>query len=96
MKEQDGQAIEWLRRAAAALPGAEPFTYLFLTSAYALTGQQAEAHEALKQYLSLSRTTTTTIAQLRKQQLSLADNPKWVAFIERFQEGLRKAGMPEE
>jgi hypothetical protein len=60
-----------------------------------LTGQQAEAHEALKQYLSLSRTKTTTIAELRKQQLSFADNPKWVAFVERFQEGLRKAGMPE-
>jgi adenylate cyclase len=96
MKEEYGQAIEWLRRTAAAAPGAEPFTYLFLASAYALTGQQAEAHEALKQYLSLSRTKTKTIAELRKQQLSFADNPKWVAFVERFHEGLRKAGMSEE
>ncbi len=96
MKEEYGQAIEWLRRTAAVAPGAEPFTYLFLASAYALTGQQAEAHEALKQYLSLSRTKTKTIAELRKQQLSFADNPKWVAFVERFHEGLRKAGMSEE
>ena len=96
MKEQDGQAIEWLRRTAAAAPGAEPFTYLLLASAYALTGQQAEAQDELKRYLSLSRTKTTTIAQLRKQQLSLADNPKWVAYNERLFEGLRKAGMPEE
>ena len=96
MKEQDRQAIEWLRRAAAAAPGAEPFTYLLLASAYALTGQQAEAQDELKRYLSLSRTKTTTIAQLRKQQLSLADNPTWLAYNERLFEGLRKAGMPEE
>jgi adenylate cyclase len=96
MKEQDDQAIEWLRRSAAAAPGAEPFTYLLLASAYALTGQQADAHEALKQYLSNSRTNSTTIAQLRKQQLSLSDNPKWVGYNERLFGGLRKAGMPED
>ena len=61
-----------------------------------MTGQQAEAHEALKQYLSNSRTNSTTIAQLRKQQLSLSDNPKWVAYNERLFGGLRKAGMPED
>ena len=38
----------------------------------------------------------TTIAQLRKQQLSLADNSTWVAYNERLFEGLRKAGMAEE
>jgi predicted Zn-dependent protease len=96
MKEDDGHAIEWLRRTAAAAPGAEPFTYLLLASAYALTGQQAEAQDELKRYLSLSRTKTTTIAQLRTQMLSLANNPKWVAYVERLLEGLRKAGMPEE
>jgi adenylate cyclase len=96
MKEQDGQAIEWLRRTAAVAPGAEPFTYLLLASAYALTGQQAEAQDELKRYLSLSRTKTTTIAQLRTQMLSLANNPKWVAYVERLLEGLRKAGMPEQ
>jgi adenylate cyclase len=42
MKEQDDHAIEWLRRTAAAAPGAEPFTYLLLSSAYALNGRQAE------------------------------------------------------
>jgi tetratricopeptide (TPR) repeat protein len=31
MKEQDDHAIEWLRRSAAAAPGAEPFTYLLQT-----------------------------------------------------------------
>jgi adenylate cyclase len=96
MNAQDDHAIEWLHRSAAAAPGAEPFTYLLLASAYALNGRQAEAQDELKRYLSLSRTKTTTIAELRKQQLSLADNPKWVAYNERLFEGLRKAGMPEE
>jgi len=61
-----------------------------------LTGREAEAHDELKRYLSLGRTKSTTIAQLRKGQLSLADNPKWVTYNERLFEGLRKAGMPEE
>jgi adenylate cyclase len=96
MKEQDGQSIEWLRRSAAVAPGVEPFTYLLLASAYALNGRQTEAQDEFKRYLSLSRTKTTTIAQLRKQQLSIADNPKWLTYNERLFEGLRKAGMPEE
>ena len=40
--------------------------------------------------------TSTTIAQLRKQQLSIADNPTWVAYNERLFAGLRKAGMQED
>ena len=92
MKRQDDQAIEWLRRAE----GGTVFTELILAAALALTGQQADAHETLKRYLAVNGVTSKTIAQLRKQQLSLADNPTWVAYNERLFEGLRKAGMPEE
>ena len=92
MKQQDDQAIEWLRRAE----GGVVFTELILASALALTGRQAEARETLKRYSTMTGVTTTTIGQLRKQQLSLADNPTWVAYNERLFEGLRKAGMPEE
>jgi adenylate cyclase len=92
MKRQDDKAIEWLRRAE----GGDVFTELILAAALALTGQQADAHETLKRYLAVNGITTTTIAQLRKQQLSLADNSTWVAYNERLFEGLRKAGMPEE
>ncbi len=92
MKQQDEQAIEWLRRAE----GGDVFTDLILAAALALTGQQADAHETLKRYLAVNGVTSKTIAQLRKQQLSLADNPAWVAYNERLFEGLRKAGMPEE
>ena len=92
MKRQDDQAIEWLRRAE----GGTVFTELILAAALALTGQQEDAHETLKRYLAVNGVTTTTIARLRKQQLSLADNATWVAYNERLFEGLRKAGMPEE
>jgi adenylate cyclase len=92
MKQQDDQAIDWLRRAE----GGNVFTDLILAAALALTGQQADAHETLKRYLAVNGVTSKTIAQLRKQQLSLADNSTWVAYNERLFEGLRKAGMPEE
>jgi hypothetical protein len=94
MKQRDDQAIEWLRRAEPA--GGGPFTELLLASALALTARQEEARETLKRYAALTGVTTTTIAQLRAQQLSLADNPNWVAYNERLFDGLRKAGMPEE
>jgi adenylate cyclase len=94
MKRQDDQAVEWLRRAAPA--GGGPFTGLLLASAFALTGQQAEALETLQRYLTFPGVTAKTIAQLKVQQLSLADNPVWVAYNERLFDGLRKAGMPEK
>lgn len=93
MKTQYDQAIEWLRRAAAITP--LNFTLLLLSSGLALTGHQTEAHEILKRYLALG-VSSTTIAQLRAQQLSLADNPVWIDYNERLFDGLRKAGMPEE
>jgi hypothetical protein len=68
-----------------------------------LDGQSAEAHEALQRYYSLAGTKSTTagtksttIAQYKTQQLSTSNSPKYLAFAERFRDGLRKAGMPEE
>ena len=69
---------------------------LVLAAAFALTGRQAEAREALKRYLAFDGVTSKTIAEFRKQQLALADNPTWIAYNERVFEGLRKAGMQEE
>jgi hypothetical protein len=59
-----------------------------------LTGQEAEAREALQRYLALPGVATKSIAQLRAQQLALANNPTWVAYNERLFDGLRQAGMP--
>ena len=94
MLQQDDRAIEWLRKTLAI--DALPISQLLLTSALALTGRDAEAREALKQYLSLKATTTKTIAEFRPQHRAVSDNPKWLAYSDRLNEGLRKAGMPEE
>jgi hypothetical protein len=43
----------------------------------------------------ISRIAGPRVTQFQTQQLSMANNPKWVAYNERFAEGLRKAGLPE-
>ncbi len=92
---QDDRAIEWTRRSVATGPSGNAYAMLILAAASALNGQQAEAGEAIKAYLADSRAKSKTIGQFQTQQLSLANNPKWLAYNERFAEGLRKAGLPE-
>jgi class 3 adenylate cyclase/Tfp pilus assembly protein PilF len=92
---QDDSAIELIRRSAATLQSVDPYARLMLASALALSGRQAEAGEAIKAYLADSRAKSRTISQFQKQQLAMADNPRWLAYNERFAEGLRKAGLPE-
>ena len=55
----------------------------------------AEAGEAIKAYLASSEAKSRTISQFQTQQLAMANNPRWLAYNERFAEGLRKAGLPE-
>jgi adenylate cyclase len=90
----DDHAIEMIQR-SAALQSPDPYVRLMLASASALSGQQAEAGEAIKAFLADSHAKSRTISQFQKQQLAMAGNPKWVAYNERFAEGLRLAGMPE-
>jgi adenylate cyclase len=92
---QDDSAIESSRRALALAPFRDPYATLVLISASALSGQQAEAREALKAYLADDRAKSKTIAQFQRQQLSMASNSGWTTYNERFAEGLRKAGFPE-
>jgi adenylate cyclase len=92
---QDDNAIESARRTLAMSPYRDPYTSLVLISASALSGQQAQADEALKAYLADGRARSKTIAQFQTQQLALASNAGWVTYNERFAEGLRKAGFPE-
>jgi class 3 adenylate cyclase/TolB-like protein/Tfp pilus assembly protein PilF len=93
---QDANTIEWIRRSTAIVHQIiDPYAALLLASASALSGQQAEAGEAIKAYLADSRTKSKTISQFQTQQLAMANNPRWLAYNERFAEGLRKAGLPE-
>jgi len=91
IKRQDNNAIEWLQRQMAAAARADPYGLALLVSALALTGQLAEARDALAQYLSSSNNQSKTVAQFRAQQLSLAKSPKWVSYNERIFEGLRNS-----
>ncbi|MGC1664946.1 MAG: adenylate/guanylate cyclase domain-containing protein [Bradyrhizobium sp.] len=91
---QDANTIEWIQR-SAILQSVDPYARLMLASAFALSGQQAKAGEAIKAYLADSRTKSRTISQFQTQQLAMADNPRWLAYNSRFAEGLRKAGLPD-
>jgi adenylate cyclase len=91
MMEQDDEALEWLRRAAAASPET-PTILAALTSELALTGHDAEASAMLAQYLALRHTRSRTIAQW---DYLPDDNSAFVQFDARFKSGLRRAGMPE-
>jgi len=95
MLQQDDQAIEWHRRELAINPD-ETISQALLTAALALAGHSAEAHEALQRCYSLSDTKSTTVVQYKTQQLSISSNPKYLAFAQRFRDGLREAAMPEE
>jgi TolB-like protein/Tfp pilus assembly protein PilF len=93
MRHCDEDAIACLRKAVVNNPGHPP-PNAWLAAALALAGQEAEARETLNRYLSLRRTKTRTIAQFR--MLMYSDNPDYLAFRERFHDGLRKAGMAEQ
>jgi TolB-like protein/Tfp pilus assembly protein PilF len=93
MLRSDQDAIACLRRAVANNPG-HPLPSAWLAATLALTGGQAEAREALNRYLSLRGAKTRTITQFRS--LMNSDNPAYLAFRERFHDGLRSAGMAED
>jgi TolB-like protein/cytochrome c-type biogenesis protein CcmH/NrfG len=98
LKQYD-QAIEWAR-GAIVLGTSIPFPHLFLAAALALTGNEAEAREALQQYLALpSSGRLKTIAAFKEYNARFSNpksDPRVLESIERQYDGLRKAGMPEQ
>jgi adenylate cyclase len=91
------QAIELARQAIAINPNYAPVAHTILVAALALTGHDAEAREALQRYLALpSSERLRTIAAWKAQEMSLGGDPRFVEKNERGNDGLRKAGMPEE
>jgi adenylate cyclase len=93
MLHEDDLALACLRRAVANNPKF-PAPVAYLAAMLALTGQKAEAHETLRQYLLLPGAKARTISPWRA--MAYSDNPIYLAFRERIYEGLRKAGMREE
>ena len=96
LKQYD-QAIEWARRAIEITPNPET-PYQYLIAAFALTGQESQAHEALQRYLAVPTVGTRTMATwkaLRPRYVNEHTDPRYLEYWDRLTEGLRKAGMPE-
>ena len=94
LKQYD-QAIDWARQ-AIAVRASDPVPYSILAAALALTGHEAEAREALQQYLELPSSARTIAAVKAHNAQFKINNPRVLESQERSYDGLRKAGMPEE
>jgi adenylate cyclase len=98
LKQYD-QAIEWSRRGIAIDQNTNPYLYYTLIPALALAGHEAEAHEALQNYLASVPSGPKTIAAWKAAiapYTSMRANPRLLETEDRHFDGLRKAGMPEE
>ena len=92
--QQDEQAIDWSRRAIAVNPNFF-IPHSTLAAALALTGHDAEAHDALQRTIAFSPRKSIAAVKATWAPPASAD-PRAHAAFDRFIEGLRKAGMPEE
>jgi len=97
LKQYD-QAIEWGRRSIAINPNNNATGQGDLIAALALTGHEAEAHDALQHYLALPPTGPKTIAAWKAFEALFTNpqtDPRFLDYWDRLNDGLRKAGMPE-
>ena len=86
------QASTWFRRSIEANPNF-PHAHFFLASALARLGRLDEAHSAVKAGLALNP--AYTVSSNRAVWTRVSGDPTYLAGIERFFDGLRKAGVPE-
>jgi tetratricopeptide (TPR) repeat protein len=88
---RDEEAVAWLLRSIDANRNF-PNAHVFLAAAQAHLGRMSEAQAAAKAGLALNPTFT-----LRRYRASaISDNPTYLAQRERFYDGMRRAGVPEE
>jgi TolB-like protein/class 3 adenylate cyclase len=93
------QVIEWARRSIAINPTSSPWVYLNLIPAFALTGREAEAHRAVDEYTASFPSGPKTIAAWKAAVapfMRINLSPRFLETFDRYFEGLRKAGVPEE
>jgi tetratricopeptide (TPR) repeat protein len=88
---RDEEAAVWLLRSIDANRN-HALSHFILAAAQAHLGRMSEAQAAAKVGLRLNPTFT-----LRRFRVSaFSDNPTYLARRERFYDGMRKAGLPEE
>jgi len=96
LKQYD-QAIEWSHRTITVNPG-DQFAHKILIASLALGGEETEANEALQRYLALPPAGLDTIAAWKAfnaHAVNERTDPRYLEYLDRQIEGLRKAGMPE-
>jgi tetratricopeptide (TPR) repeat protein len=96
LKEYD-KAIAWAQRAILSNPNVA-FPYTALAAALALSGRETEARDAIQQYRALPHSGLTIVAAkaLKNRYQNPQSNPRAIDLWDRWIEGLRKAGLPEE
>ena len=95
--ERYDEAIEWASRTIMTDLG-NPGANSVIAAALALTGREAEAHEAIQRLDSLPPTGLKTLAAftaLKARFTREHPNPRYLEHWNRKIEGLRKAGLPE-
>jgi tetratricopeptide (TPR) repeat protein len=95
MLSESTEAIDMYRRVIAMAPQYSA-ALRSLVAELALNGQLPEARDALQRYLSLKDVRIRTIAQHEAFGENWSDNPAFRAWLQRFNGGLREAGMPEK
>lgn len=94
MQERYDHAVESMRRPVAMNPEC-PFHHRFLAASLAQNGQDMDAHEAMKRYLSLSGTKIRTVAAYAALPAP-SRHRIYLLYRKHLIEGVTKAGMPEK
>ncbi len=88
---RDEEATVWLLRSIDANRN-NPSAHFFLAAAQAHLGRMSEAQAAVQAGLALNPTFTIRLFRAG----AFSDNPTYLAQRERFYDGMRRAGVPEE
>jgi adenylate cyclase len=88
------QALVWIERAEAA--GPDVLRLVLVRSALlALAGQEADARATMQRYLASDNAPIRTITQWKAQWQGVSFSPRYLMWHQKYQEALRKAGLPE-
>ena len=87
------QSVSWFRRSIEANRN-NPLAHFALAAALAQLDRTGEAASAVKAGLALNP--SFSISRARALWTAMSDEPMYLAVLEPFVEGLRKAGVPEQ